>query len=72
MSVNGKYIFLNLQRRETTPLSRAAERDDVEIVQLLLQHGARPDFKDEHGQTPLSRATRAGNVAVIALLNSIS
>jgi ankyrin repeat protein len=37
------------------------------IVRLLLQNGARPDFEDEKGQTPLSRAKDA---RVVELLNS--
>jgi ankyrin repeat protein len=52
-------------------LSQAAEKGHVEIVKLL-QNGARPDFEDEPGKTPLSRAKNARNTAVIALLNSIS
>jgi ankyrin repeat protein len=39
-------------------------------VKLLLENGARPDFEDESGQTPLSRAKHAGNAAVVELLNS--
>ena len=39
-------------------------------MKLLLENGARPDFEDESGQTPLSRAERAGNAAVVELLNS--
>jgi ankyrin repeat protein len=37
-------------------------------VKLLLENGARPDFGDEEGQTPLSRAVEKGSVAVIQLL----
>jgi ankyrin repeat protein len=39
---------------------------------LLLEHGARPDFEDRPGQTPLSRAVRAGNAAIVELLNLYS
>jgi len=39
-------------------------------VKLLLENGARPDFEDIHGQTPLSRAEAVGNAAVVGLLNS--
>jgi ankyrin repeat protein len=51
-------------------LSRAAEKGDEGIVKLLLENGARPDFEDEPGQTPLSRAVGAGKTAVVELLNS--
>jgi len=37
-------------------------------VKLLLENGAGPDFEDEGGQTPLSRAVAGGSVAVIQLL----
>jgi ankyrin repeat protein len=39
-------------------------------VKLLLEKGARPDFEDEPGQTPLSRASNRRHAAVIELLNS--
>jgi ankyrin repeat protein len=51
-------------------LSRAAEKGDERVVKLLLENGARPDFKEQFGHTPLSRAERAGNAAVVELLNS--
>ena len=37
-------------------------------MKLLLENGARPDFEDEDGQTPLSRAVEGGSVAVVQLL----
>ena len=37
-------------------------------MKLLLENGARPDFEDENGQTPLSRAVEKGSVAVVQLL----
>jgi ankyrin repeat protein len=51
-------------------LSRAVEKGDERIVKLLLENGARPDFVDCSGRTPLSRAEIAGNAAVVKLLNS--
>jgi len=53
-----------------TPLSRAAEFCYIEVLKLLLEKGARPDFEDEPGQTPLSRASHHGHAAVVELLNS--
>jgi ankyrin repeat protein len=35
---------------------------------LLLKNGAQPDFVDESGGTPLSRAIEGRNTAVIKLL----
>ena len=37
-------------------------------MKLLLENGAQPDFEDEDGQTPLSRAVEEGSVAVVQLL----
>ena len=37
-------------------------------MKQLLENGARPDFEDEGGRTPLSRAIENGSVAVVQLL----
>ena len=37
-------------------MSQAAENGDKAVVELLLKNGAQPDFEDEKGCTPLSRA----------------
>ena len=37
-------------------------------MKLLLENGAQPDFEDENGQTPLSRAVEEGSVAIVQLL----
>ena len=37
-------------------------------MKLLLERGAQPDFEDEKGQTPLSRAVEKGSLAIIQLL----
>jgi ankyrin repeat protein len=49
-------------------LSHAAERGDERVVKLLLENGAGPNFEDDGGQTPLSRAVEGGSVAVVQLL----
>jgi ankyrin repeat protein len=46
-------------------LSRAAEKGDEAVVQLLLKYGAQPDLKDEDGLTPLLRAIEIGSAAVV-------
>jgi len=54
-----------------TPLTQAVERGDVEGLRSLLAQGADPDGKDRHGLTPLGRACRHGNPALIdALLDA--
>jgi ankyrin repeat protein len=50
-------------------LSRAVERGDKAVVELLFKNGAQPDFEDTEGQTPLSRALDMGNVDIAQLLN---
>ena len=37
-------------------------------MKLLLENGALPDFGDEEGQVPLSRAVEKGSIAVVQLL----
>ena len=37
-------------------------------MKLLLENGAQPDFGDEEGQAPLSRAVEKGSVAIVQLL----
>ncbi|KAF3308734.1 hypothetical protein TWF173_000746 [Orbilia oligospora] len=61
LEFNSKVINPRLDR---TPLSRAAEKGDEAIVELLLEYGAKPHLKDRAGRTPLSRAanTRIRNI----------
>ena len=52
-------------------MSRAAEIGDKAVVELLLKNGAQPDFEDEKGCTPISRAIdrhRGEHVVVVQLL----
>jgi ankyrin repeat protein len=49
-------------------LSRAAEKGDKAVVELLLKNRAQPDFEDENTCTPLSRAIEGRRAAVVKLL----
>ena len=49
-------------------MSRAAERGDEAVVELLLKNGAQPDLEDENRWTALSRAIENGYAAVVQLL----
>jgi ankyrin repeat protein len=49
-------------------LSRAAEKGNKAVVELLLKNGAQPDFEDENNCTPLSRGIEGGNASVVELL----
>jgi hypothetical protein len=42
---------------KNTPLHEAAHRNHLGLVKLLLAHGADPNSKNEHGQTPFDLAT---------------
>ena len=49
-------------------MSRAAEKGDKPVVELLLKNGAQPDLEDGNGRTALSRAIEEGHVVVVQLL----
>ena len=49
-------------------MSRAAEKGNKAVVELLLKNGAQPDFEDENNCTPLSRGIEGGNASVVELL----
>ena len=49
-------------------MSRAAEKGDKAVVELLLKNGAQPDLEDENGWTALSRAIEGGHAVVVQLL----
>jgi len=53
---------------EDASLTAAADRGNPQIVQLLLDAGARIDARDTRGQTALDRAELRQNQQVIALL----
>jgi ankyrin repeat protein len=49
-------------------LSRAAEKGDKAVVELLLKNGAQSDLEDENRWTALSRAIEGEHAAVVQLL----
>jgi ankyrin repeat protein len=48
-------------------LSRAAEKGDEAVVQLLLKYGAQPNLKDKAGHTPLLRAMERESAEIVQL-----
>lgn len=51
-----------------TALHWATKGDSVEIVQLLLDAGAKPKARDEDGDTPLGNAQKNANPAIAQAL----
>jgi len=43
-----------------TPLLRGAKAGDIEVVKLLLAHGALPDLPNFNGDTPLMAGVGKG------------
>lgn len=44
---------------------------DTETVRVLIEHGARPCLKTEHGWTPAHYAAEFGKLSVLQLLHSL-
>jgi hypothetical protein len=62
-NVNAKW------RYDQTPLFKAAERGDAEIVRILLEHKADPNLRDTfYGATPLTWALDKGHTEVVRAL----
>jgi ankyrin repeat protein len=56
--------------QKVTALHGAVARRDVEVVKLLLEHGADANAKQERGFVPLHDAAANGNLALVQLLVS--
>ncbi|XP_041523184.1 ankyrin repeat domain-containing protein 7-like [Microtus oregoni] len=51
-----------------TPLIKAAQRDNVECISILLMHGADPHIVDANGDAALHHAICRGNIPVVSKL----
>ncbi len=59
------------QRSYIHPLWKAAKRGHVEMVKILLEHGADPSATDNAGTTALDYARRYSKVNVVQLLETL-
>ncbi|KAL6868590.1 ankyrin repeat-containing domain protein [Trichoderma novae-zelandiae] len=68
--LNGDDDVDEVDQQGRTPLSRAAERGDEQIVEMLIKSGkANINARDQgHGETPLIRAAKEGHDAIVRML----
>ena len=65
---NGADVNVQSKKARVTALILAAVWDNVELVRMLLEHGADPDLTDSSGRTAKMLAQKKGNTAVVDLL----
>jgi ankyrin repeat protein len=58
----------NYKRPGLSPLAIAVTKDDRNMIDLLLRHGAEIDVQDSAGQTPLMRAAQYGHAVASNVL----
>lgn len=69
---NGADVNIQSKKQRISALIVAAAIGNIEVVQLLLDHGADTDLAEIDGSTALDRARQYGHPAVVALLESTS
>ena len=65
---NRANVRFRVKKHQATPLHWAAESDQAEAAELLLNHGADKTARTDGGWTPLHSAAAKGSTNVIALL----
>lgn len=55
-----------------TPLMEAAYNGQVDMVEILLQHGADPRLRDEEGRTAADHARAQGHASLAERLGSMA
>ncbi|KAL2801903.1 ankyrin repeat-containing domain protein [Aspergillus granulosus] len=64
-------VLVHGRELQLTPLASAAAKGHLEMVQLLVQHGAMIEVQDQSGDTPLCWAARKGKCEVINYILSM-
>jgi ankyrin repeat protein len=65
---HGADVNVQSRKKEITPLVLAAVAGNVELVRMLLEHGADPNLTDIFGRSAKELASKKGNTAVVDLL----
>jgi uncharacterized protein len=65
---HGADVNVQSRKKEISPLVLAAVAGNVELVRMLLEHGADPNLTDIFGRSAKELAAKKGNTAVVDLL----
>jgi uncharacterized protein len=68
---DGQWDYQMSDTSGMTPLNRAAAGGHVDVIRLMVQHGARVDFPDLRGKTPLQVAREHGNQDAVNVLQEL-
>jgi ankyrin repeat protein len=63
LDINARGVY-----KESTPLHQASDKGHVEVVRVLLEHGADVTAQNEDELTPLHRASRSGREEIVRVL----